>query len=850
MDEARDRDWFEREVIELREREQRYRGQVERQATLEQSLFVAWEALQQTLRIQPPTRTTLLPTLLGVARVSSRALKNKRTSVWLFDEPRERLVCRVLLIDGVEHPPECADLSTAQHAVYIRSLAEQGAVAVNDVARDARTQELIAYAQERDVVALLDIPIAIPGGLLGVVCHEHVGSARIWQREEINFASSVGIVVAVALESERRLLAEHAAQGSEAKYRHLVESLPVTVYSFDLRTRQLDYVSPQIFALGGWAADQWLRAGAEAWIERVHPEDRAQVLARFEDGAARGFPSEITYRVKLQTGETRWVRDTCALVRDHVGRAIAVQGTLADVTERTQAELERRELERRYRTLLENVDLIAVLLDIQGRITFVNDACVRSTGYSKEQALGADWFELMLPSEQRAPVRARFLDAVARGSVVPHFEITLRTANGSERRVLCMNTVLRDREGKVIGTSSLGLDLTDRLRLENELLQQTKFESLGRLAAGVAHDFNNLLTVMVAQAAVLDRQTGAASAGEARATLHSAIDQAKELTRSLLVYGRRHPLENEITPIDSLVRETLALAGAIAGTDLQLVTSLSAGQACVLADRSQIRQIILNLVGNAADATRGHGQRIEIRTHVEYIDDDEARKHGARRGGEFVVICVRDDGRGMDGKTMSHIFDPFFTTKGEERGTGLGLPLCQSVAERSGGYMIVESKLGSGTQFRVYLPRAKRDAQPPQQQPPAPPAQSGVVPSTQSTAARPKSILVVEDMPSIRQLLVLYLRESGYQVLEAADISSGARVLVSEEVDLLITDGALPDGAGQVLARSARIVRPHIRVLLVSGSSSGDENFDAILLKPFDQEQLLGAVVALIGEAQ
>jgi PAS domain S-box-containing protein len=848
MAEAHDRDFWEREIRALRAREQRYRSMVQTQTQRTQAMYKAWEAIQQVLRSQPPKRSDLLPTLLGMARISSDALSIKRTGIWVFDTARERLVCRMLLVDGVEQLPEGVDLTTAEHSAYIRALSEQSAVAVDDVERDPRTQELIGYARERGVVALLDIPIAIPGGLLGVVCHEHVGAPRTWHREEINFASSVGNVVALALETERRLLAEHAAHGSEAKYRHLVESLPAVVYSFDLRTRELDYVSPQAFALGGWAADQWLRAGARAWIARIHPDDRSQILARFEDGAARGFPSEVTYRVQLQTGEMRWVRDTCALVRDHLGHAIAVQGTLADVTERTRAELERRELERRYRSLLESVELMAVLLDRHGRVTFVNETCVRLTGYARERLLGADWFALMLPPDQRAASRARFLQAVQSAIVPPRFELTIRTSRGTERRILCMNSVLKDREGKVIGTSSLGLDLTDRLRLENEVLQQTKLESLGRLAAGVAHDFNNLLTVMVAQAELLERHVGDARAYEAKHTLRSAIDQARDLTRSLLVYGRGQPLQNEVMPIDALVRDTFALAEAVAGNDLKLSSSLAAEDACVLADRSQLRQIVLNLVGNAADATRDHGGHIELRTYVEFIDEDSARQHGARRGGEFVVLAVRDDGRGMDEKTVARIFDPFFTTKGNGHGTGLGLPLCQSVAHRSGGFIGVDSEIGRGTEFRVYLPREQPAAA---AAAPSAPASSGVVPSgTTAAAARVKCVLVVEDIPTIRHLAVLYLHDAGYEVLEAPDLGTAARLVVSEEVDLLITDGALPDGSGQVLARSARIVRPHIRVMLVSGDGpSDDENFDAVLLKPFDQAQLVKAVTALIGPA-
>ena len=845
MLDAGDRERLEREISEVRAREQAYRTQLAQQLARSSRLHASWQDMQIVFRGEPPSRSHLSRTLLDVARLSSRALEIRRTSVWLFDASRERLVCTMQLVDGVEQPSSGLELGTADHPEYVRALREEAAIAAEDVQRDPRTRELADYARTNGVVALLDIPIAIPGGLLGVVCHEHVGSPRTWHREEIDFASNVGGLVALALETERRLLAEHAAHGTEAKYRQLVESLPVTVYSFDVHSKKLDYLSPQVAQFGGWTAHDWLAVGADAWIDRIDEADRARVIARFEEGAVQGFPTELTYRVHLPAGGARWVRDTCALVRDHLGHAVAIQGTIADVTEQTLAERERRELERRYRTLLESVDLIAVLLDTKGKITFVNDACVRATGFSKQQCLGADWFDLMLAPDAREAVRARFVDDVRKGSVVPRFEVSLRTADGSERRVFCMNNVLRDSDGRLVGTSSLALDLTDRLRLEAEVLQQTKLESLGRLAAGVAHDFNNLLTVMVAQAALLDRFATQASDGQAneaaRATLHSALEQAADLTRSLLVYGRQQPVANEVTSVDALVRDTAQLAEAIAGNDLHVTATLAAEEACVVADRSQLRQIVLNLVGNAADATRGHGSRIEIRTHVELIEDAIARQRGARRGGEFVVLSVRDDGRGMDSRTMSHIFDPFFTTKGSERGTGLGLPLCQSVVQRCGGFMAVDSEVGRGTEFQVYLPRETASTS----SVPVSEVRSVAAVSESSPAPAP-CVLVVEDMTVIRDLLARYLREAGYQVLEAGDVATATRLLASEAIDVLVTDGSLPDGSGQVLARSARVVRRAIRVLLVSGSGSGDDSFDAVLLKPFDQPQLLTAVSRLL----
>jgi PAS domain S-box-containing protein len=823
MTEARRRDGSERASGEAGTE---YRDLLERRRALVARLSAASEALSRTLRIQPPSRARLAAALVEVARHSSRALEVGRASIWLIDATGARLRCTVHLLDGVELPVEGVELETEACASYLRALRESNAVAVEDTATDPRTRELGAYLRERGVGALLDIPVASPTGLLGVVCHEHTAGPRAWAPEEVAFASHTGDLVALALETERRLTAEYAAKGTEAKYRHLVETLPVVVYSFDVRSGKLDYVSPRVHELSGWDASEWLAAGAQSWVEHILPEDRPDVLARFEIGVGAGFPEEITYRVRVPDGSLRYIRDTCGVVRDHLGHPVALQGTLSDITRQTVAELERRELERHYRASLDGGELHAVMLDAQGSVTWVNDYFCRVTGFARERVVGADWFELTAPEDARARLAQQHREDLVRGAIAARLEATLRTASGESRQVLWTNTILRGADGAVVGTSSLGVDLTQRVDLENQLLEHTKLESLGRLAAGVAHDFNNLLAIMMAQTALIR----GALAGEAEQAAHrgltDAMQQAAELTRSLLLYGRSQPAADDVVTIDELIAESSALIEAIAGPELEATVTLASHGARVRIDRGQLRQILLNLVGNAADATRDVGRRISIETSRATIADASARPRGAANGGDFAVVAVSDDGRGMDPRTLGRVFDPFFTTKTDGRGTGLGLSIVRSVVARAGGFVEVESEPNRGTTFRVFLPAHG-----------ARPSSSGVAPRS-SPASR---ILVVEDELAIRKVLVAALEGAGYDVLAAEDVSSAARILASETIGLLITDGHLPDGSGTVLARSARSAHPELRVILVSGSEPTG-GFDGALSKPFDTAALLALV--------
>jgi PAS domain S-box-containing protein len=830
-----ERVWLERELSELRAREAQYRERLGRKEALGSRLHAYSDSLHQLFRRRPPTRSDLARTLMDVARLSAQALDIGRPSVWVFDAAGERLKCIVQLQSGREVSVEGVELLASACPAYVQALAEESTVAVENVYEDPRTRELSVYMREHDVGALLDIPIVVPGSLLGVVCHEHMKGPRTWHREEIEFASNVGHVVALALEAERRSQAEYTALGTEAKYRHLVESLPVTVYSFDTKTSKLDYVSPRVSEFGSTPAAM-VEGGPNAWIERIYPEDRGPVLERFQRGAARGFPQEITYRVRMPNGSTRWVRDTCSVVRDHVGHAIAIQGVVSDITAQAEADLSRVEFERRYRSLLENVDLHAVTLDANGRATFVNDAFVRMSGYSRDELMGADWFEMMIAPNQRAQVRKRYFDDVSRGTVVPRFELGVVTRTGETRHLLCTNTALRTPDGTLSGTASLALDVTDRRRLETELLQQTKVESLGRLAASVAHDFNNLLMVVMAEVSMLERRRETKGEEEHFRSIDAALEQAANLTRSLLTYGRKKQVVPHRIVVDDLLRDSLSLIEAVAGRTLRVKSSLHAEGALVRLDDVRLRQVILNLVGNAADATRGHGSFVHVSTHIELLDEALAKKHGVTSGREHVVICIADDGKGMDARTLARIFDPFFTTKQDGRGTGLGLAITQTVVGQGGGFITVESTPGVGTTFRLYLPSA--DAAPP----------SLVVPSRITKRAGGKRrVLVVDDSSPIRDFVAQTLEKAGFEVVAVTSTRAAAEALASESIDLLVTDVTLLDGSGTALARSARAVRPDLPIVLMSGSEELEDAFDAELTKPFDEKTLLDAVARAVG---
>ena len=237
--------------------------------------------------------------------------------------------------------------------------------------------------------------------------------------------------------------------------------------------------------------------------------------------------------------------------------------------------------------------------------------------------MGADGFQLILPERERDEVRARYLAAIRNGDIVPRFETGLRTRGGSLRRILWTNTLVRSSAGTVVGSASLGLDITERVEAEALQLQQQKIESLGRLAATVAHDFNNLLTVINTATASLGKPADEAKA-DAIADIEAAVRQATGLTRSLLAYARRETIAPTLLSVDEVVTAALPLLRQIVGSDIDLSVSLDTASERVVIDSTQLRQVLLNLVGNAVDATRGFGHCVRVSTGLVVMEADQA----------------------------------------------------------------------------------------------------------------------------------------------------------------------------------------------------------------------------------
>ena len=379
---------------------------------------------------------------------------------------------------------------------------------------------------------------------------------------------------------------------------------------------------------------------------------------------------------------------------------------------------------------------------------------------------------------------------------------------------------------------------------EEQLRHSQKLEAVGRLAGGVAHDFNNLLTAIIGYSEMIEARSEGANHEQAQ-LIRKAGEQAAALTRQLLAFSRKQLLDPRVIDLNTLVKDMEKLLQRVIGEGIRISIDPAVGGARVLADPNQLEQVLLNLGVNARDAMPGGGT-LRIATKHVTLTLAEIRRRGIDvEAGDYIALIVSDTGSGMDQETRSRIFEPFFTTKGPGKGTGLGLATVYGIVKQSGGGITVESSLGEGCTFTIFLP-----------------ANSGEVdvvdqpePSTETHGS--ETILVVEDEEVVRDLICAVLSKSGYNVFCASSAEEALQVAQEhpESIDLLVTDIVMPDMHGPALAQTLTSLRPTMKVLYISGYSENDISDHGvlgaglvILQKPFTQ-QILGRKVREILEA-
>jgi len=377
-----------------------------------------------------------------------------------------------------------------------------------------------------------------------------------------------------------------------------------------------------------------------------------------------------------------------------------------DITERKQAEARLLESEQHFRDLLSNIKQVAVIIDRQGNISFCNNFLLELTGWQHEEVIGQKWFDIFLPDKICEQVKAIFEEAIQLGTAPAQYENAIVTRQGQQRLIVWSNTVLRNENGQIIGVASLGNDVTEQKKLQAQLTQSRKMESVGNLAGGVAHEFNNMLNVILGYTELsLEKTVPSSSLHHQLLQIQVAAKRSEKFTKQLLGYARKQQIYPKIINLNvTIEQEMLQMLRKVIGDNIDLNWKPKSNLWSVKIDSCQINQLLANLCANARDAITGIG-KVTIETDNVYLDEFYCENHPGAAMGEQVLLTVSDDGRGIDKDHINNVFEPFFTTKSFGPNAGLGLATVYGIVKQNNGYISVSSELGQGTTFKIYLPR-------------------------------------------------------------------------------------------------------------------------------------------------
>jgi PAS domain S-box-containing protein len=653
-----------------------------------------------------------------------------------------------------------------------------------------------------------------------------------------------------------RAVAREMLRESEQRFKLIADSAPVPIWVTRLdRTRS--FVNRAYCDFIGLSYDEAL---VFDWRSIIHPDDVAEVVRNSVAGEASLQPFVLEGRYRRADGQWRWIRSESQPRWDPAGRHIGFIGVAHDITTAKQAEIDLRNVndvlerliaqrtaqlhssESQLRAILETTNQYQGLLDLKGRLLYVNGTALAGIAAEPAQVLGAlfwktPWFEAT-PAAESAIERAFH---AARAGEIAKLDLELQLPAGQRHIDFSLRPVA-DAQGGVMAVLAEGIDSTERRRNEEALRQAQKMEAVGQLTGGVAHDFNNLLTIIRSAVDFLRRRD---LPEERRRRYVDAIsdtaDRASKLTGQLLAFARRQPLSPVVFDVAAQIQSIANLIRPLVGSRVEIDVDTGREPNYAIADVGQFETALVNLAVNGRDAMNGEG-RLSI--SLRRVDEIPPARSQPARQGAFVAISVTDSGSGIAPGNLDVIFEPFFTTKEVGRGTGLGLSQAFGFAKQSGGEIIVHSALGEGATFTIYLPQAQAPEQ----------TEAATLSRADPAGGLGHRILVVEDNVEVGKFSTELLQDLGYTIKWAKSADEALAALAEDEFafDLVFSDVIMPGKNGVELATIVRERYPGLPVVLTSGYSSvlaenAHQGFE-LIQKPYSVEALSRVLRRAISE--
>ncbi len=678
------------------------------------------------------------------------------------------------------------------------------------------------------------------------------GSVRIHQANTALIRDHAGDIIgsrALVRDVTERKKAEESLRKSEEKYRTILETMEEAYVEIDLKGRYT-FVNDAACRLVGRGRDEFIGIQfRDIFAPRV-AHYLQEVYGRILNTGNPEFL--IDHEMIHKDGSVRNLEANVALIRDASGKSIGFRTLARDITQRKQAEEALKKSEERYRSILETMDEMYTENDLKGKYTFVNDAAWRLMGYNSPDELMERKFHLRHPPETIKRLFEVYSRVYKTGK--PEFisEYEVFRKDGSIRINEASVALMKDASGEPVGFRTLARDVTERkkteeekARIEEQLAQAQKMESVGRLAGGVAHDFNNMLTVILGYAELIKSRLPRGDPMLAdMLEIEKAAGRSRDLTHQLLAFSRKEIIEPRSIDLNGLIKGAQKMLARLIEEDIDLRFYPGTDLWKIRIDPSQMEHLLINLAANARDAISDRG-KLTIETENVHLNEAYCKMHPEFAPGYYVLLGVSDDGIGMDKETMKHLFEPFFTTKETGRGTGLGLATAYGIVKQNDGFINVYSEPGRGTTFKIYIPKSMEEEVAKDE------AEEAVPAHTTGT------VLLVEDDDLVRAMTTEMLEVIGYTVIATGTPEEALSFFEKDKarVDLLLTDVVMPQMSGRELSERIESIRPGVKVLFMSGYTTNviahrgvlDEGVHFIQ-KPFSMSDLARKVRDALNE--
>ena len=619
---------------------------------------------------------------------------------------------------------------------------------------------------------------------------------------------------------------------SETNFRAITENSLAGV--FIIQDRKLVYVNPATASMLGYTEEVATQLDRLLDIV-IHPDDRDFMYGNIKRRlAGEDIPSRYPSRLIHKDGHIVPVEIMARAIEWH-GKP-AILGSLVDLSEILRNEEERQRLMMAIEQSSEEI----MITDVEGRILYVNPAFEQITGYTREEVLGKN--PRFLKGGKQEQEYYKKMWKVLKSGKVWQGEFTNIRKDGTPYEEKSTISPVRDGDGKILNYIAVKRDITHEKQLEEQLHQSQKMEAIGRLAGGVAHDFNNMLTVINGNTELISSKLHKKDPlQEWLMQIMEMVARGTNLTQQLLAFSRRQPQQPEVVNINTIVNSMTKMLRRLVSEDVEIRYHLEVNLPNIVADTSQLEQVIMNLVENSRDAMPNGGM-ITIETSRFECTDDSDEEVSQVPLGKYCVLTITDNGTGMAEEVKQRIFEPFFTTKPEGQGTGLGLSTVHGIVMQSGGWLSVTSEIGFGTTMKMLFPVVDGKLK----------ERTNV--QVEENIGGSETILLVEDEIALRAMTEKILSSYGYKILTASNGKEAQSVLgqFGKEVNLILTDVVMPYMGGPALVKKTLESYPAMKALYMSGytteSSLGiiQDHVSPFLQKPFGTKDLLLAVRAAL----